>query len=1028
MLEAFTATAPGLAIEPRPRDKVATWSLQSVPFPPNFPPLETVAPDTLPLRVPQCVTFFFQSRLSLSSPHVLIMCSCNKQLMPIKVLSCIPVPASTYHLPEHVVAAYMAVSTAAHGSSGNALHSPHGGGNSPRGAANGHDGSRHSPEASPRRESLGAAAAGVRSTGVAACTGVLRPNEGSDAVAAVAAGAGQASDVPSLPSGGASSPPHSHSYSQSQGRVPSSGTAVSGVYPPRGVSGFTAAVGGGAGVSGRPTGQQVAVMIAQQQLSSVVRWCRRRMVWEVLLVQLKAVGATFTEVCNPPCQRVRVTSVAGTALPCHIIRRRGLAPARIGPTCLELELGPDASAGQITARLYGRFLCSPACAPLDVMDAAVGGSGKVCSIATGPAGFVLEEQAAIPASAQRSGNASSEMGLVCLRRQYCLERGESALTMVQEVSAVIRMQALLARLEMTARPIASSPQGRGVQAQRLAVLSPPQPPSAVATAQLVGLDGPGRPLQLWNQQSQYPQQQQASVAAGTCMHKPGSGEVGDGGQPRGVYGGGGGGGAGGYQSLQPAAKRIKTEQGYSPPGHAGTDAYINGGWGSWQQQQQQMQQPGQGFEPSSGLPNGLPDGHAKGAGHGPARSAPKPGGAGGGEAAPAPLSGLTWHWPLVGTLTLEEYGCSTATLRVTPCTAGPRQGPSLAADAGPTAAMPPPPLLLQITWAPRDVRDSFSGATTSTSTPAPTPGGIISIPPQLSPSPAPGGGGTLAQSNVPAAAVTPPTQPYLPGMLPPDAAARPTRQGPSRATGEPFGSLFSDLVLCTIHCSSGHSLPPGYLQVLEELAEGGEEGKLLDAVAVAAWPVAGFCAALKPPVLSRYGLVHDVDVQMTMQQPPYCLRIVCRKRGPGGGGSGPVLVDLICQAVGRSYLRVSSPMNSSSVQQQQQQGPGVDAVGGPLERQNLTGGSTVKAESGTAGAGAGPDASSPCQVILTSVQQLAASRLGNRVHVSVGGRVAVYTGIGQRPAAVPGPSAPLWLLVPQDCVQQAVELVYSALC
>ncbi|GLI69805.1 hypothetical protein VaNZ11_014506 [Volvox africanus] len=969
MLEAFSATSPGIAIDARPREKVATWSLQSVPFPPNFPPLEPVAPDTLPMRVPQCLTFFFQSRLSLSSPHVLIVCSCNKQLMPIKVLSCIPVPASTYHLPEHVVAAYMAASTAGsvgggNAVHGNALHSPHGGGNSPRGAANGHDGSGHSPETSPRRESLGAAAAGIRSTGVVA--------------------------------------------------------------------------------SGRPTGQQVAVMIAQQQLSKVVKWCRRRMVWEVLLVQLKAVGATFTELCNPPCQRVRVTTVAGTALPCHIVRRRGLGPARVGPTCLEVELGPDALAGQFTARLYGRFLCSPACAPVDTMNAAVGCGVQGFSVATGPAGFVLEEQAAVLASAQRSGNASSELGLVCLRRQYCLERGESALTMVQEVSSVIRMQTLLARLEMTARPVSSSPPSRGLQAQRLAVLSPPPPlPPGGATASGTGLgdvDGPGRPLQLWNQQQQYSQQQQLTVAAavGACMYKPGNREVVEGGQPPGVYVGSGG--AGGYRSLQPAAKRMKTEQGYAPPGHAGTDTYINGVWGSWQQQQQQVQQPEAGFTHSSGLPNGVADGHMTGVGHGPARSAHTPDG-GGREASmgtAAPLSGLTWHWPLVGTLTLEEYGCSTATLRVTPCTPGPRQCSASAADAGPTATMPPNPLLLQITWAARDVRDPYSGAasggttgasgaTPGTSTSAPTPNNIISMPP----SPAPGGVVTIAQSVAPvtavAAATTPP-QPYVPGMLPPEFLVRPTRQGPSRLTGEPFGSLFSDLVLCTIFCSSGHSLSPGYLQVLEELAEAGEEGELLDAVAVAAWPVSGFCAALRPPVLSRYGLVPDVDVQMTMQQPPYCLRIVCRKRGLAVGGSGPVLVDLICQAVGRSYLRVSSPVNSSSVQQQQLlQSQGVETAGGLLKRQSLTGGSTAKGESGAAGAGLGLDASSPSQVILTSVQQLATSRLGSRVHVSVGGRVAVYTGLGQRPAAVPGPSAPLWLLVPHDCVQQAVELVYSAL-
>lgn len=74
------------AIEARPNEKAATWALQSVPFPPNFPPLElSGAADTPPLRTPQCLAFFLQSRLSLHSPHVLVAVSCNRQLMPIKV-------------------------------------------------------------------------------------------------------------------------------------------------------------------------------------------------------------------------------------------------------------------------------------------------------------------------------------------------------------------------------------------------------------------------------------------------------------------------------------------------------------------------------------------------------------------------------------------------------------------------------------------------------------------------------------------------------------------------------------------------------------------------------------------------------------------------------------------------------------------------------------------------------------------------------------------------------------------------------
>ncbi|GLC51001.1 Mediator of RNA polymerase II transcription subunit 14 [Pleodorina starrii] len=1045
LLEAFTATTPGLAIEPRPREKVAIWALQCVPFPPNFPPLEPVPADTLPLRVPQCLTFFLQSRLSLASPHVLVVCSCNKQLMPIKVLSCIPVPQSTYRLPEQVLAAYMAVSNggnhhhgsghgggsngAAHGS--NALHStPHSGPNSPRIAGNGHEAGGHSPEASPRRDSTGGAGTGalqVRPStgGGAASGGPSGPGPGSD-VAGGGGAAGQTSGIPSLPSG--SSPPLSHSYSYSQGRVQSSGAAASVSNPLR---------GGGGG--GRPTGQQVAVMLAQQQLSSVVRWCRQRMVWEVLLVQLRAVGASFVELSNPPCQRVRVTAVAGTPLPCHIARRRGLTPARVGPVCLELELGPDVLAGQVTARLYGSFLCAPACAPIDRSGGGAAAAARRSFFTAATAGFVVDDCShhGMPAARRAcaggvgSGSGSGgEPGVVCLRRQYCLERGESALTVVQEVAAVIRMQTLLARLEMTARPAAMAG-GRAVQAQRLAVLTPPQPSSPSSSAPGAGAgfgaaDGQGQPSQPWSQQ-----QPQAGV---TCSYRLGGGEVAAAcGQPPNVYGGGG------YHSEQPAAKRIKTDPGGAQTGPV--DGYVNGGSGTWQQQQQQhvQQQSGAGYGNPSGLTNGVADGHG-------VRPAQLRGGGGNGAAAAAtgpptgPPTGLTWHWPLVGTLSLEEYSCSGATLRVTPCTSGPRQSAAAAAadaagGAAPAAAatMPPPPLLLHITWAPRDVRDAVVGggggaaaAAAATpgaaASPALTPGGVIALPPPPSsqPSPAPSG---VAPSPL---AVAPSPAPYAAALLPQDmTAARIARPAPPRPAEKPFGSMFSDLVLATVGCSSGHSLPQDFLQSLEDLAEAGEEGKLLDAAVVAAWPVAGFCAALRPAVLSRHGLLPDTDVRLTTQQPPYCLRIVCRRRGPGGAGSN-VLIDLICQAVGRSYLRVSAPLPSGTSAAQQAQG--VDAaVGGGLERQSMTGGSlsaSIKAESGSVGAG-GPEG--PSQAVLQAVQQLAAARLGERVHVSVGGRAAVYTGLGHRPAAVPGPGAPLWLLVPQDCVQQAVELVFSAL-
>ncbi|KXZ56932.1 hypothetical protein GPECTOR_1g840 [Gonium pectorale] len=880
LLESFTAACPSLAIEPRPREKSATWALQSVPFPPNFPPLEAVPPETPPLRVPHCLAFFLQSRLSLNSPHVLVAVSCNKQLMPIKVLSCIPVPPSTYRLPEQLVAACMAVSSSGHNHShaaGGALGGAAAGGgtaaqgrSSPRAFANGHDAGGRSPDASPIREASGAgagrlSAAGTGVSGLASSDAVAGPGGSGSGCGAAPSG------IPSLPSG--TSP-----QQQANGRPSSFGgggalpqqpaQAQSLAHPHHGHS--------------RPTGQQVAVMLAQQQLSSVVRWCRRRMVWEVLLVQLQAVGAAFEELCfvgpapppthgshNGPSRaagqgasapgpgRLKVTCIAGTQLPCQLARRRGLTPARVGPTCLELELGPDALAGQVTARLYGRFLCATACAP-------VGTAG-----AGAAAGFVLEPS--------RGGGPSGD---VCLRRQYCLERGDSALTLVQDVAAIIRMQTLLARLEMTvpaAGGLAGASRGAGGPLRR-----PQLKPQleVLAQASMPAQAGGHAAQQLQGNQAGMGPEEQAAPGSHPPLVKPEAAAPGlPNGRPSWAEAD-----ANGYVVL-PSAKRIKVEPG--EPDGTGPSAYGNGAAGSGGAAGYTWQRHG-------GMANG-----AVGNGHGGATSclhapgstaAPTPsqtagpsagdgGGGGGGGAAAA--GGLTWHWPLVGTL----------------------------------------------------------------------------------------------------------------------------------SSGEPFGRLFSDVVLCTVTCGSGHALPPEYLHVLEDFAEAGEEGKLLDAAAVAAWPLAGFCASLAPPLLARYGLSPELDVRPVLHQPPFCHRIVCRRRAPGGGSSsGPIMIDLWCQAVGRSYLKVSSPSPLHPAQQAQALGAGAEAAG-------PDGGATA----GAAGAACQPT------LVLQGVQRLAPERLGGRVHVAVGGRGAVHTGLGQRPVAAPGPGAPLWLLVPNDCVRQAVEVVYSAL-
>ncbi|KAG2487902.1 hypothetical protein HYH03_013482 [Edaphochlamys debaryana] len=985
LLEAFTAANPGLALEPSPaaqgaggrgagggggpsrREDVPTWALQCLPFPSNFPPLEPLLQDTPALRVPQCLTFFLQSRLSLTSQHVLVVCACNRQLMPLKVVSCIPVPPSTYRLPDHVVAAFMAAAAAGSGgadtrgtaggaapgtgAAASGVHGPHSGGSSPRAtpaaaaaAGNGPTAEPmgRSPESSPVRDLVAAGLIGRHSVG-----GGLTISDG---------GA-----VPSLPY--AASPPPPAAPAPAHG--PGTGSTARGAST-GGALLAAAAVGSGSppaaasqSRSGRPTGQQVAVMLAQQQLSSVVRWCRRRMVWEVLLVQLSAVGAAFEaleDVTSPTSHRVRITRVAGTALPCPIVRRHGLAPSHVGPTALVLELGPDALAGQITARLYGRFLCAPSCAPVaggtDGMAAAEEAADGPSGAGAVGAGFVLQGPAPAGAAtlAAAGGGGGSGGGLVCLRRQYCLERGDSALTIVQEVAAIIRMQTLLARLEMTV-PKAQT----GAGAPQLAVLTAPAPAAAA------GAGGAARPLG--------PHNLNTHVSWRTAAQS----------------------------SPDQPAKRAKIEPGPGAgppgpiPGPHGPDGTNANGISAWS------------------------DGAGGGGAYGNGATAHS------GRGGPSATSGggcLTWHWPLVGTLTLRHYSCSAAMLSYTPhaasapLPAAPHQvaaaGGSDGGAGAAAAAMLPPPLHLHLTWAPRDVRHLHGSAAAGAAPPPPTPGGAATpaaaafggahpaasssssayplgtpaVKPSSSAAGAGGGGGGAGGEG--AARAGPP-------LLPLEAVVTSTRTVISRP-GEPYGNVWADLVLCTATCSSGHCLPSDYLHVLEEYAEAGEEGKLLDALAVAAWPMAGFCSALRPAVLTRHGLVADVDVRHVHNQPPYCHRIVCRRRAPGGGHSH-VLVDLMSQAVGRSYLKISVPSP-----------PGAAAA-----------------------PDAADDAGGSHSAVLQSVQQLASARLGTGVHVTVGGSTAVYRGLGQRPAALPGLGAPLWLLVPNDSVQAAVELVFSVL-
>lgn len=141
-------------------------------------------------------------------------------------------------------------------------------------------------------------------------------------------------------------------------------------------------------------------------------------------------------------------------------------------------------------------------------------------------------------------------------------------------------------------------------------------------------------------------------------------------------------------------------------------------------------------------------------------------------------------------------------------------------------------------------------------------------------------------------------------------------------------------------------------------------------------------------------------------------------------GGSYLLVDLVCQAAaGRSYIKVTLPQGFPQQQQQQpqQQQPSAQAAQAAAAAAAAAGGTDNPGAAAAAAMAAGTAG------LLVAVQHLAVGKLGRAVSVSVGGRGALPTGLGYRPRPAPGPGCPLWLLVPNDSVQQVVELVYGVM-
>eukprot|EP00877_Chromochloris_zofingiensis_P002782 jgi/Chrzof1/12504/Cz06g36200.t1 len=111
------------------------------------------------------------------------------------------------------------------------------------------------------------------------------------------------------------------------------------------------------------------------------------------------------------------------------------------------------------------------------------------------------------------------------------------------------------------------------------------------------------------------------------------------------------------------------------------------------------------------------------------------------------------------------------------------------------------------------------------------------------------------------------------------------------------------LVHCRVGCS--HVVPEGLLLELGDMVDCGEEGLLLDALAVIAWPLAQLATALQPPQLAVAQLQpHDVSV--TMSGSCYQARVLF--------GPSPccIMIDLRIMCHGRVQLAISQLSSTTS--------------------------------------------------------------------------------------------------------------------
>jgi hypothetical protein len=299
----------------------------------------------------------------------------------------------------------------------------------------------------------------------------------------------------------------------------------------------------------------------------------------------------------------------------------------------------------------------------------------------------------------------------------------------------------------------------------------------------------------------------------------------------------------------------------------------------------------------------------------PGASAAGAAAANGAVAPPARPGRLLWSWPMTGTIVLEKYSLTRATLHCYP--PAPAAAAAAAEMAQPPVAPPGPPVLsVHLSW---DIQlPTFAAAVNMAAAQA------ARLKAQASQGPAHQLASHVATSSAALSAATAAAAPS-PGphaSSPGPAALRAAspaahQQGSGGAGAGPQHSYSAPSARCRIACEP--ALPPAVVSELQLMVQLREEGVLLDALAVAAEPLAAVARATTPEALLQQQLL-PCHVRVTCLDGLWHVQVAV-----AAPGKLQHLIGLRPASHGHTYLTLAVPWVAAAVggsqqaQQQQQQ-------------------------------------------------------------------------------------------------------------